>query len=775
MSKLFKNSKQILAVVMAFAILAVSLFAGGIVASADSTEALCAGTRIEYWDGTSSSSFSKGNGTENNPFIIENAKQLNWVCTGSDTASEGKYYKVDPAIKAFILQPQAIVTELGGDDAFMNIATAAETQELFEVAAAGKNLKNWLANHYNKVFAGFFDGSGVAIYGLYADDALLGRQQCALFPITDGNGLNLPEKGMTETPTVIKNFALKNSFLRGLRRLGAIVSTSWYDAGGTKINGFVEVEDVEVANCFIVGQDLNLGTGALHGWNASNPIAEMGTVFGSMGNDAVITKKISVYGNKCEYRMYGAAGATTYTVADSFNFNRIAASNTYGNTNPVAGELHDSIILGTAVTGIQHNTQDVVYVSNVYSDVKTTTPGVTVIENGFGAEGQAAMTGMDWEKDWFMGHYGPTFRAFHGTFSLVQTETTHCYACDECGFKSYGGDVAHNWNSEFKCVDCEYECKHNTDVFFEQNYAGDCVTDPGSLWLCNVCGKRDHISSGPAPGHELEWVEEIYANCEEEGREGYWHCKTCGGNFTADSEEVAKWAAMDTTIVNPDVELITPIAPHNATDRDTGEIKVVQVGNDGHYWICVTCDGKLLAIEKDTYAEDGRFKKHKYEDGVCKDCGWECPEHDYQPSGYVLKVGSCTEEREEEYKCTNCGDKKTVVTEASHKIEKVDEVPATDKLEGTKAHYACSVCKEIYTDAEGKNKASSADLVIAKVLPKEYQNQVIGNGSANNSTNNNANVDNSTTSPSTSDNFASVVALAAIAGAALVLTRKVKR
>ena len=128
MTKMFKNSKHVLAVIMAFAILAVSMFASGIVASADSTEALCAGTRIEYWDGSKDTSLT-GSGTEANPYIITNAAELNYVCTSANAASEDKYYVVDPAIKAFILQPQSLVTALGGADAFMNIKSADETKD----------------------------------------------------------------------------------------------------------------------------------------------------------------------------------------------------------------------------------------------------------------------------------------------------------------------------------------------------------------------------------------------------------------------------------------------------------------------------------------------------------------------------------------------------------------------------------------------------------------------------------------------------------------------
>ncbi len=765
MSKLFKNSKQIMAVVMAFAILAVSLFAGGIVASAEDTESLCVGTRIEYWDGTSSSSFTKGNGTEANPYIIENAKQLNWVCTVSDAASEGKYYKVDPDIKAFILQPQAVVTALGGDSAFMNVASAAETKDLFEVKAAGQTLKNWLANGNSKVFAGSFDGSGVAIYGLYADDAILGTQQCALFPIIDGNGVGLPDRGATETPTVIKNFALKNSYFKGVRRVAAICSTSWWDQGGTKINGFVNAEYIEVANCFLIGQDKLDKDGSIHTWNASNRIAEMAIAFGSMGNDSAKVSNSSFYGNDSEYRMYGTAGSTTYTVEASLDMNVIFRSNTYGNTNPVCGEFHNSIALGAKVNGLQSNNDDNTFVSNVYTDVATTQKGVTVVENGFGPEGQAAMEAFDWENDWFMGHYGPTFRAFHGTFELNQTQKTHYTACVDCGFMSYGGELNHAWDDEFECADCGYVCMHNNgdEIFFDENYAGDCVTEPGVLWICNICEKREHTPTGIAPGHTLVWEEEILADCENTGREGYWHCTECDGNFTADSEEAAKWAAMDTNILNPDVDLITPIAPHNATNREDGSILVVQEGNSGHYWICYTCDGRLVAVESEKYAEEGRIKKHKYEDGVCVDCDWECPEHDYQPTGIVAVPGTCEIDREEELKCTNCGDKKTKVTPAGHDIVKFDEVPANDKLEGTKAHYECTVCKEVYLDAEGKTEATAASLVIPKVLPKEYQNQIQGN------------IDTSDKSPSTGDSVTSVLAVAALAGAAFVMTRKVKR
>lgn len=117
---------------------------------------------------------------------------------------------------------------------------------------------------------------------------------------------------------------------------------------------------------------------------------------------------------------------------------------------------------------------------------------------------------------------------------------------------------------------------------------------------------------------------------------------------------------------------------------------------------------------------------------------------------------------------TICGKKTSKVTKpASHDIVKVDEVAATDKLEGTKAHYACSVCKEIYADAEGTTKITKAELVIPKTLPAGYENVVVG-GSVN--------TDTGLKSPSTRDNTAfAVAAIAALSGVAFVIIRKARK
>lgn len=67
--------------------------------------------------------------------------------------------------------------------------------------------------------------------------------------------------------------------------------------------------------------------------------------------------------------------------------------------------------------------------------------------------------------------------------------------------------------------------------------------------------------------------------------------------------------------------------------------------------------------------------------------------------------------------CLDCG---AVVTkgeaiDAGHKLDKVAAVEATHEAAGNKEHYACSVCKKLFSDAEGKTEIAAADVVVDKI------------------------------------------------------------
>lgn len=745
MAKLFKNSKQILALVMAFAVLAVSLFAGGIIVSAEdaASTTLCGGTTL-FWDGTADNRLADNGETGKDwehAIIIDDARELNYLVNnvkGSDAAGK-LFYKMADGIDTIILQPESIATvDADGNGVYdiLELASGEETQAYFESITP----TNWITNSWEYWFAGGFDANGVTFAGMYSVCCSAG-----LFPTADGGAQ-------------FKNVAVVNSYIKGVLsspygnkengqcRTGAIVGGTCGIGYGAKVAGTVSFDNIIVANNYIY-TERGLQQGAV--------------IMGANNSEETIAiNNAAVYGNETGYK-------------DSEN--PLYLVNGYDGA-VVNNTITNAVILGTKPypTSYNVNTAGVDCFENVITDASAEPWNDKADYEDTDLKSVADLTAFEIVKE-----YAEQFSVFHGKVELVQTSTEHYYACADCGFVYSVGETAHEWNSD-TCTVCEYHCYHNEEGFYVEGEHRDatCITKEATVSYCNNCDWNETVEFGPAPsGHALEWVEEIPAGCynndvDAEGRKGFWHCTECGGMFTEEAEADAKMSAnsignyLEGEEIPVIEELIIPLGKHSAINRADGSIQIKDAGAEGHYWICYTCDGRLGAVEHKEVAEEGTLKKHKYEDSACVDCGWECTDHNYEATGVVAVAGSCSVDREEEIKCTICGDKKSVVTEpAGHKIVKVEEVAATDKLEGTKAHYTCSVCKEIYVDAEGKTKATAAELIIAKTLPAGYENVEIGN----------MNTDNSNKSPATGDSVASVLAVAALAGAALVATRKIRK
>ena len=95
-------------------------------------------------------------------------------------------------------------------------------------------------------------------------------------------------------------------------------------------------------------------------------------------------------------------------------------------------------------------------------------------------------------------------------------------------------------------------------------------------------------------------------------------------------------------------------------------------------------------------------------------------------SAVAEKPATCTETGMKAYwKCSVCqkifsdSEGKNETTEAElvipangHKLTEVKEVPATCTETGKKAYWKCSVCQRIFSDAEGKNETTEAELII---------------------------------------------------------------
>ncbi|MBR5473121.1 MAG: polysaccharide deacetylase family protein, partial [Clostridia bacterium] len=271
MTNLFKNGKKAFSLVLALAIVAVSLFTG-IGFSANALEANCANRKTIYWSGEETA-ITSGSGAQNDPYVIKTAGELAWLVKQSADVTEGKYFEIDQEIGTIVLQPQAYA------NAIIALADASAVKTYFKTNAA--NMKSWpTASSNQSSFCGFFDGNGATIYGLYQ----VSSGNAGLFSAVDAGAH-------------FENLGLKNSYVTSNAtncNVGAIAASTNGDDCGANTTGTVCFDSCIVANNYI--------------YNPSASYNSTGVVVGS-SQDAVCIDNCLVYGNDATY---GALGASTY-------------------------------------------------------------------------------------------------------------------------------------------------------------------------------------------------------------------------------------------------------------------------------------------------------------------------------------------------------------------------------------------------------------------------------------------------------------------------------
>ena len=248
MTKLFKNSKSILASVLAFAVLAVSLFTGiAISASAETiTNAHGEIDLLEFGDylkdaGSSSAYYDTNvadngeTGTEADPIIIDSAEEFVYLCKASGNETAGKYYKVADGIAGF---------DLSKGDINYN-GTLEENIE--KVSKSGKN-------HAGNTpgFQGNFDGNGVTVYGATINDP---GTYVGLFSCTKGD-------------VTIKNLHVKFAYFVATNAVGGIIG---YHAADTMATVTIENCSVTESHLEITKDAYGCGVGAFLGYGVSAP------------------------------------------------------------------------------------------------------------------------------------------------------------------------------------------------------------------------------------------------------------------------------------------------------------------------------------------------------------------------------------------------------------------------------------------------------------------------------------------------------------------------
>lgn len=131
---------------------------------------------------------------------------------------------------------------------------------------------------------------------------------------------------------------------------------------------------------------------------------------------------------------------------------------------------------------------------------------------------------------------------------------------------------------------------------------------------------------------------------------------------------------------------------------------------------CTVC-GYAYLPENEDHTPDTKWTACAglYHAKLCKLCGAHCTPEEHKPGAAATETSPQT--------CTVCGYIITPAKNHTHKLSKVEMVPATCLKEGMKEHYACSGCSDKFTDAEGKNKIPESETLKLPALEHEYSGQ----------------------------------------------------
>ncbi len=219
-----------------------------------------------YWDGTVASSFASGTGTKEDPYIIATASQLAYLIKDNASISPNKYFKVADGISNIVLQ------KADYSNAIISLGSAAEVKSYFEANSA--SMYKWPNYGWEgSSFAGYFDGNGATVYGLYQ----VSGNNAALFANADAGA-------------TICNIAVKNSYLTstaGNYQVAGIVASSNSSGYGVKQEGVIWVNGCTVANNYM--------------YNSSTSYIRSGVIAGSIQNDIIVIDNCITYGNDATY------------------------------------------------------------------------------------------------------------------------------------------------------------------------------------------------------------------------------------------------------------------------------------------------------------------------------------------------------------------------------------------------------------------------------------------------------------------------------------------
>ena len=386
-TNIIKGGKSALSILLAIAMLAVSIFTVNIGISASAAQP------TDEWDGayTQPTQIDK-----NGNILVTTAEELAWVALKSGDAGKGKSYKVADGVKAFYINANT-----------SNLTLAQVTNKL-----NGNNTREWV--YQNQIFQGSFDGNGVTVYGLYSTASDQYNHNGGLFPYIKGN-------------VTIKNVKIANSYIGSYGVGGAVAGQLVGDANVSKI----AFSNIAVTNNYIF-------TAANTGY-----IDSATGIFGGGAIPASVSfENCAVYGNT----HYSKSGEQCAAFIGQFNSQNYTVKNSIAlGVTPIGAQNGYWTRLASCYENV-YTDQDMS--TACWGDTSFANGTVNQVSATTGYAAKAAMPNLDWNNIWWANVGCPELRIFHSLKLADNGDGTHALKCEDCGRK--GLSEAHKYTVDSK-------------------------------------------------------------------------------------------------------------------------------------------------------------------------------------------------------------------------------------------------------------------------------------------------------------------------------------
>ncbi len=386
-TNIIKGGKSALSILLAIAMLAVSIFTVNIGISASAAQP------TDEWDGA----YTQPTQTDKNGnILVTTAEELAWVALKSGDAGKGKSYKVADGVKVFYINANT-----------SNLTLAQVTNKL-----NGNNTREWV--YQNQIFQGSFDGNGVTVYGLYSTASDQYNHNGGLFPYIKGN-------------VTIKNVKIANSYIGSYGVGGAVAGQLVGDANVSKI----AFSNIAVTNNYIF-------TAANTGYVDS----ATGIFGGGVAPASVSFENCAVYGNT----HYSKSGEQCAAFIGQFNSQNYTVKNSIAlGVTPIGAQKGYWTRLASCYKNV-YTDQDMS--TACWGDTSFANGTVNQVSATTGYAAKAAMPNLDWNNIWWANVGCPELRIFHSLKLADNGDGTHALKCEDCGRK--GLSEAHKYTVDSK-------------------------------------------------------------------------------------------------------------------------------------------------------------------------------------------------------------------------------------------------------------------------------------------------------------------------------------